>query len=241
MYAVVCAVEHFRMFLLGKKFLLRTDHSALRNLLRRDLPPTTRVERWILRLSEYTFQIEYQRGQDNVIADVLSRLPFATAEESSANSASAAKLDQNVQSSATTCDGPECSNLVFVNLERNDNSETESDTDGSDTDSDTESNYGMVFSENSEQWCESEAEICNSDSTSAIACNFISTSAPLVDIPISKKGRTPEDFSIPPREEFVKEQEMDTELIQLRTWIESKQCPWADELAGLSSRMKSLA
>ena len=81
MYAVVRAVEHFRMFLLGKEFLLRTDHTALRNLLRRDLPPTTRVERWILRLSEYTFRIEYQRGQDNVIADVLSRLPFASAHE----------------------------------------------------------------------------------------------------------------------------------------------------------------
>ena len=82
MYAVVRAVEHFRMFLLGREFLLRTDHAALRNLLRRDLPPTTRVERWILRLSEYTFTIEYKRGQDNVIADVLSRLPFAAAQES---------------------------------------------------------------------------------------------------------------------------------------------------------------
>ena len=116
MYAVVRAVEHFRMFLLGKEFLLRTDHSALRNLLRRDLPPTIRVERWILRLSEYTFRIEYQRGQDNVIAEVLSRLPFATAEDSSANSASAAKLDSNSQTSATTCDEPECSNLGLVNL-----------------------------------------------------------------------------------------------------------------------------
>ncbi len=80
MYAVVRAAEHFRMFLLGREFLLRTDHAALRNLLRRDLPPTTRVERWILRLSEYTFRIEYKRGQDNVIADVLSRLPFAAAQ-----------------------------------------------------------------------------------------------------------------------------------------------------------------
>ena len=79
LYAVVRLVEHFKMFLLGKEFLLRTDHAALRNLLRRDLPPTTRVERWILRISEYNFKIEYQRGQDNVIADVLSRLPFAGA------------------------------------------------------------------------------------------------------------------------------------------------------------------
>ncbi len=68
LYAVVRALEHFRMFLLGIEFLLRTDHDALRNLLRRDHLPTNRVERWILRLSEYNFKIEYQRGQDNVIA-----------------------------------------------------------------------------------------------------------------------------------------------------------------------------
>jgi hypothetical protein len=59
MYAVVRAVEHFRMFLVGKPFLLRTDHAALAKLLRRDLPPTSRVERWILRLSEYVFRIEH--------------------------------------------------------------------------------------------------------------------------------------------------------------------------------------
>ena len=39
LYAVIRAVEHFRMFLLGKEFLRRTDHAALRNLFRRDLSP----------------------------------------------------------------------------------------------------------------------------------------------------------------------------------------------------------
>ena len=72
MYAMVRAVENFRVFLLGREFLLRTDHAALRNLLKRDLPAITRVERWILRLSEYTFRIEHQKGQGNIIADVLS-------------------------------------------------------------------------------------------------------------------------------------------------------------------------
>ena len=75
MYAVMRATEQFRLFLLGREFLLRTDHAALAKLLRRDLPPTTRVERWILRLSEYTIRIKHQRGID-VMADVLSRLPF---------------------------------------------------------------------------------------------------------------------------------------------------------------------
>ena len=77
MYAVVRAVEHFRMFLLGREFLLLTDHATLAKLLRRDLPPITRDERWILRLFEYSFRIQHQRGIDNVMVDVLSRLPFA--------------------------------------------------------------------------------------------------------------------------------------------------------------------
>ena len=45
LYAVFRAVEHFRMFLLGKEFLLRTDHAAIRKLPKRDIPPTSRVER----------------------------------------------------------------------------------------------------------------------------------------------------------------------------------------------------
>ena len=78
------------MFLLGREFCLQTDQAALRNLLRRDLLPTTRVKRWILCISEYNFKIDYQRGQDNVIADVLSRLPFASA----VNTEKSTALDQ---------------------------------------------------------------------------------------------------------------------------------------------------
>ena len=69
------------MFLLNREFLLRRDHGALRNILRRDLPPTTRIERRILRLLAYSFKIEYLRSQDNVVADVRLRLPFATAQK----------------------------------------------------------------------------------------------------------------------------------------------------------------
>ena len=70
---------------------------------------------------------------------------------------------------------------------------------------------------------------------------FTSTSAPIVDLPISREGLTSEDFTIPTREEFATEQKADIELKQLREWINNKQCPSADELAGLSSRMKAFA
>lgn len=71
-------VEHFRVYLLGRDFLLRTDHAALMNLLMLDLPPTILVQKWILRLLEYTFRIEYQKGSTNIIADVISKMLFAT-------------------------------------------------------------------------------------------------------------------------------------------------------------------
>ena len=74
------------------KFLLRTDHAALAKLLRRNLPPTTRVERWILRLSEYMFRIQHQRGIDNVIADVVTRLQIARGSVEDSTSSSSANI-----------------------------------------------------------------------------------------------------------------------------------------------------
>ena len=75
----------------------------------------------------------------------------------------------------------------------------------------------------------------------AESCNMLQTSAPIVDLPISREGLEPEDFTIPSREEFVTEQKADAELKQLRQWLEVNQCPSADELAALSGRMKALA
>ena len=71
--------RNFACYFFRLEFLLRIDNAALRNLLRRDLSLTCRVECLFLRLYEYNFKIEYKRGQDNVIVDVLSRLQFAMA------------------------------------------------------------------------------------------------------------------------------------------------------------------
>ena len=106
LYAVVCAVENFRMFRLGREFLLRTDHAELRNLLCRHLPPTSRVERWILRLSEYNFKIEYKRGQVNMIADVLSTLPFAVAQECGKPSELVGRSLDHISSTADPVEAP---------------------------------------------------------------------------------------------------------------------------------------
>jgi len=95
MYAIVRSVEWFRIYLLGREFLLRTDHRALVNLFQRDLPLTTRLQKWILRLSEYTFRIEHQRGKDNVIADALSRLAFGAAQQKTRSKRTGAREGAN--------------------------------------------------------------------------------------------------------------------------------------------------
>lgn len=56
--AVVKATEHFRKYLLGRDFILRTDHKAL-EFLRSANNPTSRMLRWALKLQEFTFEVEY--------------------------------------------------------------------------------------------------------------------------------------------------------------------------------------
>ena len=71
--ALVWSVEHFSIFLFGKTFDLITDHKPLEFLFGPKSKPCARVERWVLRLQTYRFNIKYQPGKVN-IADPLSRL-----------------------------------------------------------------------------------------------------------------------------------------------------------------------
>ncbi|PAA69616.1 hypothetical protein BOX15_Mlig032248g1 [Macrostomum lignano] len=78
--AIVWAVERARKMLLGKKFILQTDHEPLKFILNpcKNLPKTVsaRLTRWALRLSAYDYEIEYVPGKKMQDADALSRLSF---------------------------------------------------------------------------------------------------------------------------------------------------------------------
>lgn len=71
--ALVWAVERFRIYLLGICFELETDHKPLETIFSPNSSPCLRIERWVLRLQAYNYNVIYRKGKSN-IADSLSRL-----------------------------------------------------------------------------------------------------------------------------------------------------------------------
>ena len=70
--AVVLAVLKWRHYLLGRKFIIKTDHQSLKYL------PEQRVttpfqQKWIVKLLGYDYEITYKHGTENKEADALSR------------------------------------------------------------------------------------------------------------------------------------------------------------------------
>ena len=71
------ALNHFRFILLGKKFLVRTDHKALEWLTKTKNPKTPALcYRWQSLLSEFDFDIEYVPGRYLKLVNALSRRPY---------------------------------------------------------------------------------------------------------------------------------------------------------------------
>lgn len=70
--ALVWATRKFRQYLHGQNFTVRTDHAALKWLSTARFE-NSKLERWAMRLQEFTFEVEYLPGPDNVVADHLSR------------------------------------------------------------------------------------------------------------------------------------------------------------------------
>jgi len=72
-YAVYLAIKEFRHYLYGKKFTVVTDCKALPSIFTNGTVMNTRLSNWSQQVTEYTFQIIYQPGSQNLVADALSR------------------------------------------------------------------------------------------------------------------------------------------------------------------------
>ncbi len=79
----VVAVEKFEKLLLGRKFTLRTDHEALKTLLKQRGKgcASGKFMHWAERLAFFDFQPEYKKGSENFVADYLSRVPSEPPDE----------------------------------------------------------------------------------------------------------------------------------------------------------------
>lgn len=71
--AVILGCEHFKLYLLGSKFVIETDHKPLEILYSANSRLSARLERWMLRLQQFDYDLVYKKGEENV-ADPFSRL-----------------------------------------------------------------------------------------------------------------------------------------------------------------------
>ena len=74
--AVLSGIQYFSPYLSNKKFLLKTDHSALQ-FLKSIKNSSGRLARWAIYLSQYSFDVQYTPGKVLSNADAISRIPYA--------------------------------------------------------------------------------------------------------------------------------------------------------------------
>ena len=73
--AIKAACWSFRVYLLGRPFVVQTDHRAL-EWLDRMKESHSRLTRWNLSLQAFNFTVNYRTGKENGNADALSRAPL---------------------------------------------------------------------------------------------------------------------------------------------------------------------
>jgi len=72
--AVVYSLKHFRQYLLGRHFKVRTDHAPL-TWLRRTPEPIGQQARWLEIMENYDFEVSHRPGTKHSNADAVSRRP----------------------------------------------------------------------------------------------------------------------------------------------------------------------
>ena len=79
---IITGIEYFHQYLFGKKFILYTDHKPMENLVLKPLVDTSpRIQRLMLRLTQYHMDVVYKSGKSMLVSDCLSRMANPTTSE----------------------------------------------------------------------------------------------------------------------------------------------------------------
>lgn len=71
--AIMWAIDKYKPYLYGNKFLLITDHKPLTFI--KSSFKNSKILRWRLELENFDYEVKYKEGKTNVVADALSREP----------------------------------------------------------------------------------------------------------------------------------------------------------------------
>jgi hypothetical protein len=71
MLVILHAIELWRLYLLGQRFQIKTDHQSLKYFLEQHIS-SQEQQKWVTKLFGYDYDIIYKKGKDNVVADALS-------------------------------------------------------------------------------------------------------------------------------------------------------------------------
>ncbi|SGY55447.1 BQ5605_C006g04026 [Microbotryum silenes-dioicae] len=74
--AIVEALKEWRIDLLGGHFHILTDHSTLEHFQTQRTVLSRRQARWLDTLAEFDYDLRYLPGEDNIVADAMSRYSF---------------------------------------------------------------------------------------------------------------------------------------------------------------------
>ena len=75
MLGIMEGIRHFHPFLANKRFKVVTDHASLKYIESLKMQ-TGRLLRWALFLMAYDFEVVFQSGKSNVVADAISRRAY---------------------------------------------------------------------------------------------------------------------------------------------------------------------
>lgn len=73
MLVILSAVKKWSSYLIGRQFLIKTDHNSLTFLLDQQTA-TPAQHKWLVKMMGYDFKLTYREGSSNIVADALSRI-----------------------------------------------------------------------------------------------------------------------------------------------------------------------